>query len=216
MEYNNNRPYKNKVKADDEQAINHILTDGGVDPSELTLFQHAALTIIAEEPRYGLAIKRELEEFYTTKVNHGRLYPNLDTLVEKGLAEKSELDKRTNEYAATEAGRRVADGLVDWFDSRRPFAGEEEATPVEIVDEWLDSGRDLSDVIEIVDDVDTVLDAHQRLGVTSIPRTRRVFDDLGLLDNAGNLLSGEDLDERLEALGRHVELTPIADGGEDE
>ena len=37
-----------------------------------------------DEP-HGLAIKEELEGYYESEVNHGRLYPNLDTLVEKGL-----------------------------------------------------------------------------------------------------------------------------------
>ncbi|MFB6164182.1 MAG: helix-turn-helix transcriptional regulator, partial [Haloarculaceae archaeon] len=63
---------------------------------ELTAFQQNILVILSEEPRYGLAIKRELETYYDSEVNHGRLYPNLDDLVEMGLVEKSELDKRTN------------------------------------------------------------------------------------------------------------------------
>jgi DNA-binding PadR family transcriptional regulator len=75
--------------------------------SELTAFQQNILIILAEEPRYGLAIKRELESYYDSEVNHGRLYPNLDDLVEMGLVEKSELDKRTNQYALTEEGHDV-------------------------------------------------------------------------------------------------------------
>ena len=57
----------------------------------------------------GLAIKRILEtsEWYGEEVNHGRLYPNLDTLVEKGLIAKGELDKRTNHYELTDAGVQV-------------------------------------------------------------------------------------------------------------
>ena len=80
---------------------------------ELTAFQQNILVILGEEPRYGLAIKRELEEYYDDEVNHGRLYPNLDDLVEMGLVEKSELDKRTNQYELTEAGH---DALIDQFD----------------------------------------------------------------------------------------------------
>jgi DNA-binding PadR family transcriptional regulator len=75
--------------------------------SELTAFQQNILIILAEEPRYGLAIKRELESYYDSEVNHGRLYPNLDDLVEMDLVEKSELDKRTNQYALTEEGHDV-------------------------------------------------------------------------------------------------------------
>ncbi|MFC6872010.1 PadR family transcriptional regulator [Halobellus marinus] len=80
---------------------------------DLTAFQQNILVILSEEPMYGLAIKRRLEEYYGTEVNHGRLYPNLDDLVEMGLVEKSELDKRTNQYELTEAGH---DALIDQFD----------------------------------------------------------------------------------------------------
>jgi DNA-binding PadR family transcriptional regulator len=79
---------------------------------ELTAFQQNILTILAEEARYGLAIKRELETYYDDEVNHGRLYPNLDDLVEMGLVEKSELDKRTNQYALTDEGYQA---LLDQF-----------------------------------------------------------------------------------------------------
>ena len=82
--------------------------------SELTAFQRNILVILAEEARYGLAIKRELESYYDSEVNHGRLYPNLDDLVEMGLVEKSELDKRTNQYALTEAGTEALLGQFEW------------------------------------------------------------------------------------------------------
>ncbi|WP_458210669.1 PadR family transcriptional regulator [Haladaptatus sp. NG-SE-30] len=82
---------------------------------DLTAFQQNVLIVLAEESRYGLAIKRELEDYYDEEVNHGRLYPNLDTLIERGLVEKSELDKRTNEYAITDDGISV---LLDSFDWR--------------------------------------------------------------------------------------------------
>ncbi|ELY45538.1 MULTISPECIES: PadR family transcriptional regulator [Natronorubrum] len=79
---------------------------------ELTAFQNNILVILAKEPMYGLAIKRELEEYYGTEVNHGRLYPNLDELVDLGLVEKSELDKRTNQYSLTDDGYdAVLDGI---------------------------------------------------------------------------------------------------------
>jgi len=82
--------------------------------ADLTAFQQNILVILAEEPRYGLAIKRELEEYYGDEVNHGRLYPNLDDLVERGLVEKSELDKRTNQYELTERGYDVVDAQREW------------------------------------------------------------------------------------------------------
>jgi DNA-binding PadR family transcriptional regulator len=82
---------------------------------ELTAFQQNILTILAEEPRYGLAIKRELETYYESEVNHGRLYPNLDDLVEMGLVEKSELDKRTNQYALTDEGYDAVLDQLGWM-----------------------------------------------------------------------------------------------------
>ncbi|MBV0923132.1 PadR family transcriptional regulator [Halomicroarcula limicola] len=82
---------------------------------DLTGFQRDLLYVIAglEEP-HGLAIKDELEDYYESEVNHGRLYPNLDTLVEKGLIEKGELDRRTNFYTLTRRGERELDARQDW------------------------------------------------------------------------------------------------------
>jgi len=81
---------------------------------ELSAFQQNILAILAEEARYGLAVKRELETYYDSDVNHGRLYPNLDDLVEMDLVEKSELDKRTNEYSLTEKGYDVLLEQLAW------------------------------------------------------------------------------------------------------
>jgi DNA-binding PadR family transcriptional regulator len=63
---------------------------------------------------HGLAIKEELEEYYEKEIHHGRLYPNLDTLVEKGLVEKSQKDRRTNEYAMTRRGNREIEARTEW------------------------------------------------------------------------------------------------------
>ena len=91
---------------------------------ELTAFQQNILVILSEEPRYGLAIKRELESYYDSEVNHGRLYPNLDDLVEMELVEKSELDKRTNQYALTEKGHDAVLDQLSWVFDR--FAKNDE------------------------------------------------------------------------------------------
>jgi DNA-binding PadR family transcriptional regulator len=85
---------------------------------DLTAFQQNILVILSEEPMYGLAIKRQLESYYGTEVNHGRLYPNLDDLVEMGLVEKSELDKRTNQYALTEDGHGAVVERLNWVLSK--------------------------------------------------------------------------------------------------
>jgi DNA-binding PadR family transcriptional regulator len=94
-----------------------VSSDPGI-VRDLTAFQHNILVILSEEPMYGLAIKRQLEEYYGTEVNHGRLYPNLDDLVEMGLVEKSELDKRTNQYELTEDGHEAVLNRMNWVLSK--------------------------------------------------------------------------------------------------
>ena len=83
--------------------------------NDLTGFQRDLLYAIAgqDEP-HGLAIKAELEDYYETEIHHGRLYPNLDTLVEKGLVEKGQIDRRTNSYAISQRGRREIEARRDW------------------------------------------------------------------------------------------------------
>ena len=82
---------------------------------DLTGFQRDLLYVTAgqDEP-HGLALKDELEEYYETEIHHGRLYPNLDTLVEKGLLEKGQIDKRTNSYQVTQRGRREIEARREW------------------------------------------------------------------------------------------------------
>jgi len=58
---------------------------------DLTGFQCDLLyTIAGQDEPHGLALKEELEQYYEGEIHHGRLYPNLDTLVDKGLVEKGE------------------------------------------------------------------------------------------------------------------------------
>jgi len=82
---------------------------------DLTGFQRDLLYVIAgkTEP-HGLAIKEELEDFYEKEIHHGRLYPNLDTLVNKGLVEKGEKDRRTNFYSVTRRGKREIEARREW------------------------------------------------------------------------------------------------------
>ncbi|SNR59203.1 PadR family transcriptional regulator [Halorubrum vacuolatum] len=110
------------------------VTEASTAARDLTAFQQNILAILAEEPMYGLAIKRELEAYYDAEVNHGRLYPNLDDLVEMGFVEKSELDKRTNQYELTADGYDVVLGRLEWV-LKRFVTDDDRANDVrEIVD----------------------------------------------------------------------------------
>ncbi|MEY7851673.1 PadR family transcriptional regulator [Natrarchaeobius sp. A-rgal3] len=82
---------------------------------DLTGFQRDLLYVAAglNEP-HGLAIKDELEKYYESEIHHGRLYPNLDTLVDKGLIEKGTRDRRTNFYTVTRRGQREIEDRRNW------------------------------------------------------------------------------------------------------
>ena len=67
-------------------------------------------------PSKGVALKNEIERYYGEPQNHGRVYPNLNRLVDDGLLEKTARDKRTNEYALTEHGEAVLEARRAWID----------------------------------------------------------------------------------------------------
>lgn len=94
---------------------------------DLTGFQRDLLYIVAslEEP-HGLAIKESIEEYYGAEVHHGRLYPNLDELVDKGLVEKGEKDRRTNSYEISQRGDRELEARREWEDENTDLAEEDE------------------------------------------------------------------------------------------
>jgi DNA-binding PadR family transcriptional regulator len=86
---------------------------------DLSGFQRDLLYVIAGFDRpNGLTINAELESYYESEVNHGRLYPNLDELVEKGLIEKGSKDRRTNYYTLTDRGRREIQDRREWENGR--------------------------------------------------------------------------------------------------
>lgn len=94
---------------------------------DLTAFQRDVLYVIAglSEP-HGLAIKDELDEYYDTEINHGRLYPNLDSLVDMGLVEKGKHDDRTNSYTLTQRGHREIQSRHEWESQYVSFDGQGE------------------------------------------------------------------------------------------
>ena len=110
-----------------------IATDEGIG-HDLTAFQQNLLAVLSEEPMYGLAIKRQLDSYYDSEINHGRLYPNLDRLVELGFVEKSELDKRTNQYALTDAGHEVIIDTLGWIISKFVTDDDRAQTVEDLVD----------------------------------------------------------------------------------
>jgi DNA-binding PadR family transcriptional regulator len=107
----------------DEELITDggLLTGGGdTHVTDLTQFQTLILATVADGGpddgiTYGLGIKDALEEYYGEEVLHGRLYPNLDDLVDRGLLTKGEHDRRTNQYALTDDGLDLLDDHIEWL-----------------------------------------------------------------------------------------------------
>jgi len=92
--YRRQRPYKWQPTLTERR--NSTKTTPGPILKDLTGFQKTVLYVIADldDPK-GVAIKDEIGRDYETEIHHGRLYPNLDELVEKGLIVKGEHDART-------------------------------------------------------------------------------------------------------------------------
>lgn len=94
---------------------------------DLTAFQMQLLAVISNsDDPHGLAIKRTLQDEYDhhlgeegdeapIEINHGRMYPNLDGLVDMGCLEKGEIDKRTNYYKLTDVGSQLLNDYSDWL-----------------------------------------------------------------------------------------------------
>lgn len=80
----------------------------------LTSFQRDILYVTAglDQPS-GQEIKEELEA-EVGDITHGRLYPNLDALVEKDYLEKGEIDRRTNFYSLSEKGASALANRRQW------------------------------------------------------------------------------------------------------
>lgn len=105
----------------EEETVEAVEVDGVSVNSDLSVFQINLLTLCTtegeEEGRKGLDVKRELEDHTGEEINHGRLYPNLDELIELGLLEKGTIDKRTNSYETTDAGEELLEKRTEWIHS---------------------------------------------------------------------------------------------------
>lgn len=85
---------------------------------ELTGFQRDVLVIAYREgPCNGQDIKSVYDAATGKSVNHGRLYPNIDTLVGRGLIDKSprKPDLRSNTYEITDRGLDALVSYNDWI-----------------------------------------------------------------------------------------------------
>lgn len=90
---------------------------------DLTAFQRDLIRVISglNKPK-GLEVKAEVESYYGREINHGRLYPNLDSLCEKGLVKKGKHNERSNAYEVTKRGMRELESRDQWNENWRKKA----------------------------------------------------------------------------------------------
>lgn len=115
------------------------VADGGVDLTVwfdgLTAFQRDAMRAIHDldtdpEPN-GSDIKRALEAWYDATITPGRIYPQLDQLVDRGLVQKGKIDDRANSYELTGDGRALLKAAISKdADLFTDAAGGQAGTPV--------------------------------------------------------------------------------------
>lgn len=109
---------------------------GKIDPTDksaLSMFQHHLLiAIAANNGESGQVIKCTLNDAYDEPINHGRLYPNIDRLVDLGCVEKGELDRRANAYAITERGLKAVVAELEWRANELRKAGVIEGSRISL------------------------------------------------------------------------------------
>jgi Predicted transcriptional regulators len=107
---------EDSAKTPDEESQSSIHEDiDSADFADLSGFKRDILYIIGglKEPK-GLEIKKELEKYYDEEINHGRLYPNLDSIEDAGLINKFEIDARSNGYKLTTVGAAHLRARLKW------------------------------------------------------------------------------------------------------
>jgi len=95
-----------------------VEADGGVRWFDLTGFERDLIVEIHQmEQPSGQDILDRLEAEHGEVVTTGQLYPNLDDLVDYGLLNKGEQNRRTNYYEVTNDGRRLVEDTARYFAS---------------------------------------------------------------------------------------------------
>ena len=99
---------------------------------DLTGFQRDLLYVIAGQHQpSGQRIVEELERDFS-EITHGRLYPNLDTLVLNELITKGERDRRTNYYELTDSCDTALQNRRDWENQLVDFSTTTHGAEVEL------------------------------------------------------------------------------------
>ena len=92
--------------------------DGGVRWFDLNSSKRDLLVEIYQmDQPSGQDIRGRIEAEHGEDVTHTRLYSNLNDLVDYGLIDKGEQNRRTNYYEVTNDGRRLVEDTARYFES---------------------------------------------------------------------------------------------------
>lgn len=100
----------------DQTVVEKLNKHTGLDKMEdVSSFQQILMFTLADiGSGSGQTIKEQAQKEYGySSVNHGRLYPNLDRLVDDGLVNRGQQDRRTNDYSLTPKGIEYLRILAD-------------------------------------------------------------------------------------------------------
>lgn len=114
-EIDNDEPVEGMEEGSNHNNLSTKISVSTSEFAELSGFKRDLLIVVGglETPK-GLEILDELEKYYDETVNHGRLYPNLDDLVESGYIDKISLNERSNGYNLTDEGKELVERRQHW------------------------------------------------------------------------------------------------------
>ena len=175
---------------DDESTTNNRChsgagaeADGGVRWFDLNASKRDLLVEIYQmDQPSGQDIRDRMEAEHGEDVKHGRLYPNLDDLVDYGLIDKGEQNLRSNYYQITNDGRRLVEDTARYFASigaTNPGAAdggrEQTAVDVQVLEGRVEThSKGLAAARESDEELELRVDAHSK----GLEAVRESIDEL--------------------------------------
>jgi len=148
-----------------------VEADGGVRWFDLNSSKRDLLVEIYQmDQPSGQDIRGRMKAEHNEDVDHGRLYPNLNDLVDLGLLDKGEQNLRSNYYQITNDGQRLVEDTIRYFESigvtsRVAGDGGREQTAVDVaeLDLRVDAhSKGLEAVRESIDELKDDLEAERQ------------------------------------------------------
>jgi len=209
MQPANSTGMKPRTTDDVSNTNNHchsgVEADGGVRWFDLNGSKRDLLVEIYQmDQPSGQDIRHRMKAEHDEDVDHGRLYPNLDDLVDYGLIDKGEQNLRSNYYQITNDGRRLVEDTARYFASigaTNPVAAdggrEQTAVDVKVLEGRVETlSKGLAATRESIDELKDDLEAERQ-------ERRRLEEE------------NDELREEIERLDARTNLLKLVDNSDD-